>query len=216
MAARPICSGRVLAGHDHDLALALAHRIADQPVGGVLEGVAQHKDIATGDVGVVGERQHVDVARGDGDADGVGGTGIDRAEDDLGALVDGLCREGGRALGRCRRSCRHAGRSWRPADRRLPAARRFPAMSPESHPRPGQSLLGTSSATGTGLAVSMRGPVLPPGHRDRVTGGQPQRRGDKNNARRSLRALRERGVMSGLRSVVHLRSGADYAQHRSE
>jgi hypothetical protein len=83
---------------DQDVAAPAGDGIADEPVRGVVEGVAEHEDVAPRDGGVVRERQDVDPARRDGAADGGGILGEDGADDDLGAVGDGLNGRRGRLL----------------------------------------------------------------------------------------------------------------------
>ena len=89
--------GRVLAVHHQDVAPALARGKAHQPAGRVLEAVAEHENIAAGDRGVVGERQHVQPPRRRARSRRVGC--VDRTENDLGALGHRLVGRGDRLVG---------------------------------------------------------------------------------------------------------------------
>ena len=87
--------------HDDPFA-PLRRGIADQPVGGVVKGRPQHKDVATRDGGVVGKGQNVDPGRGGSEACGVRRFGIERADNDLSAVIDRGC---GLIRGRLRVAC---------------------------------------------------------------------------------------------------------------
>ena len=54
----------------------------------LLKGIAQDKDIAAGDLGIVGKAQDVDPAAR-GHAGGGGGVGPQRANDHVGAVANG-------------------------------------------------------------------------------------------------------------------------------
>ena len=79
----------VILGHDIDVALALPDAIADQPVGDIGKAVAQDEDVAACDLGIVGKRQDVHVARAHGVAHGIRAFGEQGTDDDLRACVHG-------------------------------------------------------------------------------------------------------------------------------
>jgi hypothetical protein len=82
---------------DHDdVACALARRVGHDPVRCVREGVAEHEDIAPGDVRIVGETQDRDAGIGDCHPHGGRGFRAQRPQDDIGAFLNRLPRDGGR------------------------------------------------------------------------------------------------------------------------
>ena len=76
--------------HDHDLRFALTNGIGRKTRGRVVKGWPQNKDVITGDVGVVGERQNVDALGRDRDPGGIGFLGENRTQNDLRTLFNRL------------------------------------------------------------------------------------------------------------------------------
>ena len=81
---------RRLAVHDHVAVDALAAAVADQPVGGVVEGVAKDQHVAAGHGAGVGKGHHRHAAARRGQPGGVGVLRIKRPDDHLGAFAQRL------------------------------------------------------------------------------------------------------------------------------
>ncbi len=88
-------------GIDHrEIPQAARHAVADQPVGGIEEGVAENIDALPGDLGVVAKADDCQPRRGGDRLRARRGRAEKRADDDLCPFRDRLVRRSGAALRR--------------------------------------------------------------------------------------------------------------------